>query len=146
MDWHSRKVLSWRLSNTLETSFCLEALEEALARYGVPEIFNTDQGAQFASCEFLAVLQDHEIKISMDGKGRWRDNVCIERLWRSLKYEWVYLQAFETGSQARQQLGTWLRAYNHARPHSTFDGHTPNEVYNRSHLQKPTPEEMKQAA
>ncbi len=130
----------------MEPSFCIAALEEALARYGVPDIFNTDQGAQFTSCEFLAVLQDHEIKISMDGKGRWMDNVFIERLWRSLKHECVYLHAFETGSQARQQIGTWVSHYNQSRPHSTFDGHTPDEVYNRLHLQKPVPEEKKHAA
>jgi len=146
MDWQSRKVLSWRLSNTMNTHFCIEALEEALARYGVPDIFNTDQGAQFTSCEFLAVLKDNEIKISMDGKGRWIDNVCIERLWRSLKYECVYLNAFETGSQARQQIGAWLSHYNQSRPHSTFDGQTPDEVYNLSRLQRPTPEEKKHAA
>jgi len=105
MDWQSRKVLSWRLSNTMETSFCVEALEEALARYGAPDIFNTDQGAQFTSCEFTAVLKEHRIKISMDGKGRWMDNVFIERLWRSLKYECVYRQALENGAQARHHLG-----------------------------------------
>jgi len=146
MDWQSRKGLSWRLSNTMETHFCIEALEEALARYGVPDIFNTDQGAQFTSSEFLSVLKDNEIKISMDGKGRWIDNVFIERLWRSLKYECVYLNAFETGSQARQQIGAWLSHYNQSRPHSTFDGQTPDEVYHLSHLQRPTPEEKKQAA
>jgi len=146
MDWQSRKVLSWRLSNTMETHFCVEALEEALALYGIPEIFNTDQGSQFTSCDFLAVLKDNEIKISMDGKGRWMDNVFIERLWRSLKYECVYLHAFENGRQARQQLSTWLRHYNHTRPHSTFDGQTPDEVYNLAHLQRPTPEEKKEAA
>ena len=146
MDWQSRKVLSWRLSNTMETHFCIEALEEALARYGVPDIFNTDQGAQFTSSEFLAVLKDNEIKISMDGKGRWMDNVFIERLWRSLKYECVYLHAFDNGVQARQQIRAWLRHYNQTRPHSTFDGHTPDEVYNLAHLQMPDPEEKKQAA
>lgn len=146
MDWQSRKVLSWRLSNTMDTHFCLEALEEALALYGVPDIFNTDQGAQFTSCEFTSVLQDHGIKISMDGKGRWMDNVFMERLWRSLKYECVYLHALETGSQARYQIGAWLSQYNHTRPHSTFNGQTPDEVYNLSHLQRPAPEEKKQAA
>jgi len=100
MDWYSRKVLSWRLSNTMETSFCIEALEEALALYGKPDIFNTDQGSQFTSYEFTSVLKDHEITISMDGKGRWIDNVFIERLWRILKYECVYLHAFENGFQA----------------------------------------------
>ena len=146
MDWHSRKVLSWRLSNTMETHFCVEALEEALALYGVPEIFNTDQGSQFTSCEFTSVLKEHGIKISMDGKGRWMDNVFIERLWRSLKYECVYLNAFENGSQARTHIGAWLSHYNQTRPHSTFDGQTPNEVYHLSHLQRPGPEDAKQAA
>ena len=146
MDWQSRKVLSWRLSNTMDTHFCVEALEEALALYGVPDIFNTDQGSQCTSCEFTSVLQDHGIKISMDGKGRWMDNVFIERLWRSLKYECVYLHALETGSQARYQIGAWLSHYNHTRPHSTFNGQTPDEVYNLSRLQRPAPEEKKQAA
>ena len=146
MDWQSRKVLAWRLSNTMETQFCVEALEDALARYGVPDIFNTDQGAQFTSQEFTAVLKDHEIKISMDGKGRWMDNVFIERLWRSLKYDCVYLNAFENGSQARTQIGAWLSHYNQTRPHSTFDGQTPDEVYHLTHLQSPTPEEKKHAA
>ena len=146
MDWHSRKVLSWRLSNTMETSFCIEALEEALALYGVPDIFNTDQGSQFTSCEFTSVLQDHGISISMDGKGRWIDNVFIERLWRSLKYECVYLHAFESGAQARQQISTWLLHYNQNRPHSTFNGQIPDEVYHCSHLQRTDPEEKKHAA
>lgn len=146
MDWHSRKVLSWRLSNTMDTCFCVEALEEALALYGVPEIFNTDQGAQFTSDVFTSVLKEHGIKISMDGKGRWMDNVFIERLWRSLKYECVYLHALETGSQARHQIGAWLSHYNHTRPHSTFDGQPPDEVYTLSHLQRSDPGEKKQAA
>jgi putative transposase len=146
MDWQSRKVLAWRLSNTMETPFCVEALEEALARYGVPDIFNTDQGSQLTALEFISVLKDHRINISMDGKGRWMDNVFIERLWRSLKYECVYLQALENGSQARTHIGAWLSHYNHTRPHSTFDGQTPDEVYNLSHLQRPAPEDKKQAA
>lgn len=146
MDWHSRKVLSWRLSNTMDAPFCVEALEEALTLYGVPEIFNTDQGSQFTSCAFTSVLKAHEISISMDGKGRWMDNVFIERLWRSLKYECVYLNAFENGSQARIQIGAWLKHYNQTRPHSTFDGQTPDEVYNLSHLQGPTSEAKKHAA
>jgi putative transposase len=146
MDWHSRKVLSWRLSNTMATDFCVEALEEALARYGAPDIFNTDQGSQFTSLEFTAVLKERKIAISMDGKGRWIDNVFIERLWRSLKYECVYLQAFETGMQARQQISAWLNHYNQARPHSTFEGQTPDEVYHRSHRQRTDPEEKQHAA
>jgi putative transposase len=132
MDWGSRKVLSWRLSNTMDTQFCLEALEEALAKYGCPEIFNTDQGSQFTSHYFTGVLRVHGVKISMDGKGRWMDNVFIERLWRSCKYECVYLKQFIDGSHARKEIGAWIRYYNETRPHSTFDGQTPNEVYNRS--------------
>ncbi|GJL50337.1 MAG: hypothetical protein NPIRA01_15640 [Nitrospirales bacterium] len=117
-----------------------------MALYGVPDIFNTDQGSQFTSDEFTSVLKEHGIKISMDEKGRWMDNVFIERLWRSLKYECVYLNALENGSQARTHIGAWLTHYNHTRPHSTFDGLTPDEVYNLSHLQRPVSEEKKQAA
>jgi putative transposase len=137
MDWHSRKVLSWRLSNTMDTGFCIEALEEALARYGKPEIFNTDQGSQFTSFDFTSLLNDHGIKISMDGKGRWMDNVFIERLWRSLKYECVYLNAFDNGLQARREIGRWIAHYNADRPHSTFGGQTPNEVYDRRNFVPP---------
>ena len=129
MDWYSRKVLSWRLSNTMDAQFCVEALEEALHRYGKPEIFNTDQGSQFTGFDFTGLLKAHGIKISMDGKGRWMDNVFIERLWRSLKYECVYLNAFDNGLQARKDIGEWLVFYNAQRPHSTFDGQTPDEVY-----------------
>jgi putative transposase len=129
MDWFSRKVLAWRLSNTMDADFCIEALEEALVRYGKPEIFNTDQGSQFTSVPFTQVLKDAKIKISMDGKGRWMDNVFIERLWRSLKYECVYLQAFQTGIEARAGIGQWIDYYNTSRPHSVFDGRTPEEVY-----------------
>lgn len=129
MDWYSRKVLSWRLSNTMDVLFCTEALKEALHCYGKPEIFNTDQGSQFTSFDFTDNLKAHDIKISMDGKGRWMDNVFIERLWRSLKYECVYLNAFDNGLQARRDIGEWLAFYNAKRPHSTFDGQTPDEVY-----------------
>jgi putative transposase len=129
MDWASRKVLASRLSNILDVEFCVEALEEALARYPKPEIFNSDQGSQFTSSAFTAVLKDAGIRISMDGRGRWMDNVMIERLWRSLKYECVYLQAFETGAEARVGIGRWIDYYNTSRPHSTFDGRTPAEVY-----------------
>ncbi len=146
MDWQSRKVLSWRLSNTMDTHFCVEALEEALTLYGVPDIFNTDQGSQFTSLEFTSVLKEHGINISMDGKGRWMDNVFIERLWRSLKYECVYLNAFENGSQARHHIGAWLSPSNQTRPHSTFDGQTPDEVYKLTYLQRPDSEDAKQAA
>jgi putative transposase len=111
MDWHSRAVLSWRLSNSMDTDFCVAALEEALDKYGPPEIFNTDQGSQFTSHAFIKVLQENVIRISMDGRGRWRDNVFIERLWRSLKYENVYINAYETGSEARVGIGKWLEFY-----------------------------------
>ena len=130
IDWHSRKVLSWKLSNTLETRFCLEALDEAICKYGAPEIFNSDQGSQFTSIEFTEALKKQGIKISMDGKGRWMDNVFIERLWRSLKYECVYLKAFDSGVRARTEIGSWIEFYNKERPHSTFDGATPEEIYN----------------
>ena len=121
MDWASRKVLSWRLSNTLDAHFCVEALHEALARYGPPEIFNSDQGSQFTSVDFTDVLQEAGIRISMDGKGRWMDNVFIERLWRSLKYECVYLSEFATGAQARTGIGWWMDFYDRRRPHSALD-------------------------
>ena len=129
MDWASRKVLSWRLSNTMEADFCVAALKEALAKYGKPSIFNTDQGSQFTSFPFTQALKDAGVKISMDGKGRWMDNVMIERLWRSLKYDCVYLHAFETGSEARKVIDKWLRRYNEERPHSSLDDKTPYEAY-----------------
>jgi len=129
MDWATRKVLAWRLSNTMEADFCVETLRDAMARYGKPEIFNTDQGSQFTSFEFTQALKDAEVAISMDGRGRWIDNRFIERLWRSLKYECVYLQAFETGSEARRGIGVWIDYYNRDRPHSGIGGLTPNEGY-----------------
>ena len=135
MDWYSRKVLSWRLSNTMDSRFCIEALEEAIERYGAPNIFNTDQGSQFTSLAFTEVLEKHHIKISMDGKGRWMDNVFIERLWKSLKYECVYITEFDTGIQAQREIGKWMHFYNYERPHATFNGHTPNEVYNDTQLE-----------
>lgn len=131
MDWYSRKILSWKLSNTMDTSFCIEALEEAIEKYGKPEIFNTDQGSQFTSHEFTNVLKESEIKISMDGRGRWIDNVFIERIWRSLKYECIYLNAYETGEEVRHGVREWVKLYNFERPHQTFGGHTPHEVYNQ---------------
>ncbi len=134
MDWATRKVLSWRVSNTLDVEFCLEALEEALARFGRPEIFNTDQGSQFTSPRFTGVLQRAGVRISMDGRGRWMDNVFIERLWRSLKYEGVYLQAFETGSALRAGLTRWIGYYNAGRPHSALKGKTPDGVYGVSEI------------
>jgi putative transposase len=130
MDWATRRVLSWRISNSMEVDFCMEALEEALARHGRPEIFNSDQGSQFTSPRFTGVLQAAGVKISMDGRGRWMDNVFIERLWRSLKYECIYLHAFETGSELRTGLGAWIGHYNSHRPHSKLGGKTPDEVYN----------------
>ena len=129
MDWSTRKVLAWRVSNTMEVEFCLEVLEEAMARFGRPEIFNTDQGSQFTSPRFTGLLQQAGVRISMDGRGRWMDNVFIERLWRSLKYECVYLHAFETGSELRAALSKWIGYYNAGRPHSGLDGRTPDEAY-----------------
>ena len=129
MDWASRKVLAWQLSNTMEADFCVAALEEAIARYGKPDIFNTDQGSQFTSFAFTNTLKDTGIRISMDGRGRWMDNVFIERLWRSLKYECVFLNAFETGSEARAGIGRWIGYYNADRPHSALAGKTPDEAY-----------------
>lgn len=129
MDWHSRKVLSWRLSNTMDTHFCVEALEEAIEQYGCPDIFNSDQGSQFTSIDFTAVLQAHDIKISMDGKGRWMDNVFIERLWRTLKYECIYLNAFESGKDTKNGIEEWVALYNTGRPHSSLSGKTPSEAY-----------------
>jgi putative transposase len=130
MDWASRRVLAWRLSNTLTTDFCVEAVQEALTRYGCPEIFNTDQGCQFTSQEFTGLLQAHGIQISMDGTGQWRDNVFVERLWRSLKYEEVYLHAYETIREAQQGVTRYLTFYNQVRPHRALEGHTPEDMYN----------------
>jgi len=129
MDWHSRAVLAWRLSNTLGADFCVEALEEALARFGRPEIFNTDQGSQFTSDDFTGVLSHHEVTISMDGKGRCMDNVFIERLWRSLKYEEVYLHAYGNVAAAKAGIGAWLVFYNEERQHQSHGYRTPRQVY-----------------
>jgi putative transposase len=129
MDWHSRRVLSWRVSNTLDTDFCIEALEEALKRFGAPEVFNTDQGSQFTSEAFTGVLEAHGIAISMDGKGRWLDNVFVERLWRSVKYEDVYLRAYETPLELRAGLSRYFEFYNTRRRHSALDRRTPDAVY-----------------
>ena len=129
IDWHSRRVLSWRVSNTLDTSFCVEALEEALQRFGTSEIFNTDQGSQFTSEAFTDVLKDKGVAISMDGKGRWVDNVFVERLWRSVKYEDLYLRAYETPAQLRAGLGKYFEFYNTKRRHSALDRRTPDAVY-----------------
>ena len=129
VDWFSRRVLSWRVSITLEAAFCIEALEEALVRHGRPEIFNTDQGSQFTSKGFTDVLVKNGIAISMDGRGSWRDNVFVERLWRSIKYEEVYLRAYDTVSEARASLGRYLAFYNGRRPHSSLDRQTPDQAY-----------------
>ena len=129
MDWYSRRVLAWRLSNTLSTDFCVEALEEAIARFGMPEIFNTDQGSQFTSAEFTDVLKARDIRISMDGKGCWRDNVFVERLWRTVKYEEVYLKAYDTVSAAKANLGRFFDYYNRRRPHQSLDDKTPDIIY-----------------
>ena len=129
MDWASRHVLAWRLSNTLDAGFCVEALDEALARHGAPEIFNTDQGSQFTSFAFTGRLQASGIRISMDGRGRCMDNIFIERLWRSLKYEAIYLHEIADGFQARRLIGEWVRFYNAERPHSALGGATPAEAY-----------------
>ncbi len=129
MDWFSHRVLAWLLSNTMEADFCIEALQEAMARFGRPAIFTTDQGSQFTSPRFTEVLAEAGSRISMDGRGCWRDNVFIERLWRSLKYECIYLNAFETGSEARASIGRWITYYNGSRPHTALGGRTPEEVY-----------------
>jgi len=128
-DWASRKVLAWRTSNTLTTDFCLEALNEALAKYGTPEIFNTDQGAQFTDGDFTAALAAKGIRISMDGKGRWVDNVFVERLWRSLKYEEVYLNAYGSIAETKRRIGVWVDFYNRTRPHQGLEDLTPDAVY-----------------
>ena len=129
MDWATRHVLAWRLSNTMDTGFCIEALREAMARHGKPEIFNTDQGSQFTSLDFTGVLKDAGVAISMDGRGRCMDNIFIERLWRSLKYEAVYLHEMTDGFAAERVIGTWIDFYNTERPHSALDGATPTEAY-----------------
>jgi putative transposase len=130
IDWYSRRVLSWRLSNTLDSQFCVDALEDAIAKYGAPEIFNTDQqGSQFTSEEFTGVLKREEIQISMDGKGRWLDNVFVERLWRSVKYEEVYLKAYDNVGHAKQSLEVYFRFYNERRRHQSLDRQTPDSVY-----------------
>lgn len=129
MDWHSRKVLSWRVSNTLESDFCVEALNDAIRNYGCPDIFNTDQGSQFTSDAFTGVLKEHEIKISMDGRGRFQDNIFIERLWWTVKYHYLYLRAFENGSDLRKGLRQWFVYYNSERFHQSLGGLTPDEIY-----------------
>lgn len=129
IDWHSRRLLAWRVSISMDTAFCTEVVEEAIAKYGKPEIFNTDQGSQFTSGAFTGLLLEHGIRISMDGKGCWRDNVFIERVWRSIKYEEVYLHAYETVSAAREGIGRYINFYNTRRPHSSHQARTPDVVY-----------------
>jgi len=129
MDWYSRKVLAWRVSNSMDSAFCVEALSEALERYGAPQIFNTDQGAQFTSAAFTGVLKDHQVTISMDGRGRWLDNVMVERLWRTVKYEDVYLRAYDCPAALRRGLERYFSFYNTQRRHSALDDHTPDSVY-----------------
>ena len=129
LDWFSRRVLSWGVSITMEAQFCVDVLEQALEKYGKPEIFNTDQGSQFTGASFTGVLMQNGIAISMDGKGAWRDNVFVERLWRSVKYEEVYLRAYDSAGEARASIGKYLSFYNGRRPHSSLDGATPDEAY-----------------
>ena len=136
IDWFSRRVLSWKLSITMDVSFCLEALDEALKKYGKPEIFNTDQGSQFTSIDFTGRLKKEGIAISMDGKGRWCDNVFVERFWRSIKYEEVYLHAYDSVSEARSRIGQYIQFFNSRRPHSSLQAQAPDQVYfNRSQEQ-----------
>ena len=132
MDWYSRRVLSWRVSNSMDADFCVDALEEAISRYGAPDIFNTDQGAQFTSDAFTGALKAADIQISMDGKGRWVDNVFVERLWRSLKYEEVYLKAYDSVAEARLGIGNYFRFYNCERRHQSLNRQTPDQVYEGS--------------
>ena len=129
MGWATRKVLSWRLSNTLDTRFCVEALKEALFKYGAPDIFNSDQGCQFTSEAFTSVLKTWNIRISMDGKGRFRDNIFVERLWRTLKYDRIYLNSYETGAELSKDMTYWFNYYNDERKHTSLDKRTPNEAY-----------------
>jgi putative transposase len=129
MDWCTRRILAWRLSNTMETSFCIDAVEEALAKCGCPQIFNTDQGSQFTSAAFTSALSRNNIAISMDGKGAWRDNVFVERFWRTIKYEEVYLHAYDSVGEAQQSIGRYLDFYNARRPHAALDRRTPDQAY-----------------
>ncbi len=129
MDWHSRKVLSWRVSNSMDTDFCVEALEEAIGKYGCPEIFNTDQGSQFTSESFTNILKENNIKISMDSRGRFQDNILIERLWWTVKYQYLYLRAFDSGKKLRHGLKKWFQYYNQDRFHQSLEDWTPDEIY-----------------
>jgi putative transposase len=130
LDWATRRILAWRLSNSLTTDFCIEAVREAVARYGKPEIFNTDQGSQFTDGDFVTLIREElGVRLSMDGKGCWRDNIIVERFWRTLKYEEVYLRAYDSGSEARASIGRYIAFYNAVRTHSSLDGRTPDEAY-----------------
>jgi putative transposase len=129
VDWYTRRTLAWKISVTMDTHFCLEAAEEAIMRYGTPEIMNTDQGSQFTSQAFIGLMKENEIRISMDGKGSWRDNIFIERLWRSVKYEDIYLRAYDSVSEVKAGLNRYFNFYNRLRPHSSLDGKTPDQVY-----------------
>jgi putative transposase len=129
VDWFTRRVMAWRVSITMEVDFCLDALDEAMAKYGQPAIFNTDQGSQFTSAAFTGVLLENKIAVSMDGRGSWRDNVFVERLWRSVKYEEVYLRAYDSVGEARASLSRYLNFYNTKRPHSSLDAQTPDYAY-----------------
>ena len=144
MDWHSRQVLAWKLSNTMDAGFCVAALEEALNQ-GRPEIFNTDQGAQFTSEAFTQMLQEQGVQVSMDGKGRYLDNIFVERLWRSIKYEEVYLKAYKGGTEAKQGIGAYLDFYNRERPHQALGYRTPQEVYQEEHSGKRSPDQIGRA-
>ena len=146
MDWHSRRVMTWRLSNTLEAGFCVDALDEAIARFGPPGIMNTDQGSQFIAFAWTDRLRAAGVRISMDGKGRFLDNIFIERLWRSLKYECVYLNAWETGSEARAGLRRWIEFYNHRRPHTALGGRPPDVIYRRDKLMMQPDREARRVA
>ena len=137
MDWYSRRILSWRLPISLDSTFCVEAPQEAIAQFGAPEIFNTDQGSQFTSDDFIAELKTADIQISMDGRGRWVDNVFVEWLWRSLKYEEVYLKAYETVPEARSGIGSWIEFYNYERRHQSLNRRTPDQVFNEKPEQTP---------
>ena len=145
LDWFSRKVLAWRLSNSLTTDFCIDAVEEALGNFGVPEIFNSDQGCQFTNVDFTTMLKERGIAISMDGKGAWRDNVFVERFWRSIKYEEVYLRAYESASEARHFIGRYIAFYNAERPHSAHGGKTPEAAYSLTAALPGSPPSLRRA-
>jgi len=129
IDWYSRKILSWRLSNTMDVDFCMNVVRDAMMRYGKPKIFNTDQGSQYTSLAFTGMLKEEGIRLSMDGRGRWQDNVLMERFWRTIKYENIYLHNFQSGLEVRKSIGEWMDFYNRVRPHSQIGGRTPDQLY-----------------